>query len=177
MIVKDIDENTSESSKCLEKKTSLIYDLEDDKLSFSQSKPTEWKGNKRIHVPKSVSSSLESYFEVRRVEASRLYDECIAPWMMATRKGLRTSPTWKSKASSHFRNRSRTGRSSSASTISPASLPYLPLSSTLRLGTNTPARTQRSRRRRAGMPTYWGNQPLIPTNIFLVHMDDDHIPL
>ena len=88
MIVKDIDENTSESSKCLEKKTSLIYDLEDDKLSFSQSKPTEWKGNKRVHLPKSGSGSLEAFFEVRRMEASKLFDGCLDLLKDGNKKGF-----------------------------------------------------------------------------------------
>ena len=42
VIVKDMDEDTSGSSKWLEKKSSLIYDYEDDTLSFSRSKPTEF---------------------------------------------------------------------------------------------------------------------------------------
>ena len=69
-------------------KSSLIYDYEDDTIDFSRSKPTEWNGNKRIHLPKSGSSSLESYFEVRRGEASRLYDKCIALLDDGNKKGF-----------------------------------------------------------------------------------------
>ena len=45
-------------ARWMEKKTSLIYDYEEDTIDFSRSKPTEWNGNKRIHLPKSGSSSL-----------------------------------------------------------------------------------------------------------------------
>ena len=47
-------------------------------MNFARSKPTEWTGNKRIHLPKSGSSSLEAYLEVRRKSASRIYDQCLA---------------------------------------------------------------------------------------------------
>ena len=62
----------------LERKTELIYDYEEDTINFARSKPTEWNGNKRIYLPKSGSSSLEAYFEVRRRNASRLFDQCQA---------------------------------------------------------------------------------------------------
>ena len=67
-----------ESTEWLEKKSSLIYDYEEDSVNFARSKPTEWTGNKRIHLPKSGSSSLEAYLEVRRKSASRIYDQCLA---------------------------------------------------------------------------------------------------
>ena len=51
--------------------------MEDDTVNFARSKPTDWNTNKRIHLPKSGTASLEAYFEVRRQEASRLFDACL----------------------------------------------------------------------------------------------------
>jgi hypothetical protein len=67
----------AEHAKWLEKKGEFIYDFEDNTLDFGRSKPTRWKGNKRISLPKSGSASLEAYFEIRRREASRTFDECL----------------------------------------------------------------------------------------------------
>ena len=39
--------------------------------------PAQWKGNKRIHLPKGGSTSLEAYLEIRRQEASRTFDNCM----------------------------------------------------------------------------------------------------
>ena len=41
-------------AKWLLKKSSLIYDYEDDTIDFSRIKPTEWNGNKRILKPANV---------------------------------------------------------------------------------------------------------------------------
>ena len=71
-----VEDDQDQVTKWLEKKTSLIYDFEDDTLNFGRGKPTDWNTNKRVHLPKSGSSSLETFLEVRRMEASRLYDEC-----------------------------------------------------------------------------------------------------
>ena len=71
------DKLKAEHIKWLEKKGELIYDFEDNTLDFGRSKPTRWKGNKRISLPKSGSASLEAYFEIRRREASRTFDECL----------------------------------------------------------------------------------------------------
>ena len=76
------------NAKWMERKTSLIYDYEEDSINFSRSKPTEWNDNKRIHLPKSGSASLEAYCEVRRGEASRLYDECLALLGDGDKKGF-----------------------------------------------------------------------------------------
>ena len=71
-----------------EELTALIYDFEEDTIDFSRGKPTEWNGNKRIHLPKSGSSSLESFFEVRREEASILFDKCITLLNDGDKKGF-----------------------------------------------------------------------------------------
>ena len=60
-----------------EKKSTLIYDIEKDVIDFGNKKPTNWGGNKRIYLPKGGSTSLESYLEIRRAEASKMYDKCI----------------------------------------------------------------------------------------------------
>ena len=69
-------------------KATIIYDYEEDTMNFTRSKPTEWNGNKRIYLPKSGSSSLEAYFEVRRNDASRLYDECMTLLDDGNKKGF-----------------------------------------------------------------------------------------
>ena len=58
-----------EHAKWLERKCSLIYDLEDDTMDFGRNKATNMKGNKRITLPKSGTPSLEAYFEIRRQHA------------------------------------------------------------------------------------------------------------
>ena len=67
-----------ECARWLEKKTSLVYDLEDNSLNFGRCKATNMKGNKRIHLPKAGSPSLEAFLEIRRQEASRIFDQCVA---------------------------------------------------------------------------------------------------
>ena len=42
-----------------------------------RSRATNWKGNKRIKLPKAGSTQLESYLDVRRRDAEKIYDECI----------------------------------------------------------------------------------------------------
>ena len=53
----DAEKQAEKDAKWLDKKSSLIYDYEEDTIYFSRSKPTEWNGNKKIHLPKSGSSS------------------------------------------------------------------------------------------------------------------------
>ena len=67
----------AENAKWLEMKGEIIYDFEDNNIDFGRSKPTRWKGNKRITLPKSGSASLEAYLEIRRQEMSRTFDECM----------------------------------------------------------------------------------------------------
>ena len=81
-VAKDEDETKEEkekekSSEWMERKSELIYDLEENTIDFARSKPTQWKGNKRIHLPKAGSTSLEAYFEIRRQQASEIYDNCM----------------------------------------------------------------------------------------------------
>ena len=70
-------EESKKSYEWLEKKCELIYDMEKNNIDFARSKPTQWKGNKRIHLPKAGSTSLEAYFEIRRQQASQTYDDCM----------------------------------------------------------------------------------------------------
>ena len=80
-------EERKKSSEWLERKTELIYDMEDNNIDFARSKPTQWKGNKRIYLPKAGSTSLEAYLEIRRQQASRTYDDC----MKLLSEGCKTS--------------------------------------------------------------------------------------
>ena len=68
--------------------SSLIYDYKEDTINFSRSKPTEWKENKRIHIPNSGLDSLDANFKVSRKEASRLFDECLALLKDGDKKGF-----------------------------------------------------------------------------------------
>ena len=54
-----------------------IYDFEDNSMNFGRFKATNMKGNKRVHLPKAGSPSLEAFLEIRRQEASRIFDECL----------------------------------------------------------------------------------------------------
>ena len=54
----------------------MIYDFESKQLDFGKSKATNWKGNKRIKLPKAKSSLQEASLEMRRQAASKVYDEC-----------------------------------------------------------------------------------------------------
>ena len=65
------------SSEWLERKSEMIFDMVDNNIDFDRSKPTQWKGNKRIHLPKAGSTSLEAYLEIRRQQASQTYDDCM----------------------------------------------------------------------------------------------------
>ena len=68
------DQKSSNDTQWLEKKSTLIYDMEEEVIDFGNSRPTNWAGNKRIYLPKGGSTSLESYLEIRRAEASKMYD-------------------------------------------------------------------------------------------------------
>ena len=46
-------------------------------MNFGRCKATNMKGNKRVHLPKAGSPSLEAFLEIRRQEASRIFDECL----------------------------------------------------------------------------------------------------
>ena len=64
-VTKDVNETIEDkerekSSEWQKRKSELIYDLEENTIDFARSKPTQWKVNKRIHLPKSGSSSLEA---------------------------------------------------------------------------------------------------------------------
>ena len=72
-----VEESEDEDSAWLEKKLSMIYDFEDKTVDFGRSKPTGWKNNKRVNLPKTGSTQLEGFIEVRRRDAIRVYDECL----------------------------------------------------------------------------------------------------
>ena len=55
VVEEEMDDEARKSSAWLERKTELIYDMEDNTIDFARSKPTQWKGNKRIHLPKGGS--------------------------------------------------------------------------------------------------------------------------
>ena len=69
-------QNDKDKSEWLGEKSSLIYDMEDQSLDFSRLRPTDWKTNKRITLPKGGSKSLEAFLEICRNEASRIFDKC-----------------------------------------------------------------------------------------------------
>ena len=70
-------EERNKDSEWLEKKQSLIYDFEEKNINFGRAKPTGWKGNKRVTLPKGGSAQLEGFLEVRRRQASKIYDACL----------------------------------------------------------------------------------------------------
>ena len=67
-------EERNKDSEWLEKQQSLIYDFEEKNINFGRAKPTGWKGNKRVTLPKGGSAQLEGFLEVRRRQASKIYD-------------------------------------------------------------------------------------------------------
>ena len=67
----------NEMADWIAEKSSLIYDFESKSMDFGRSKATNWKGNKRVKLPKAHSSLLEASLEIRRQSASKIYDECI----------------------------------------------------------------------------------------------------
>ena len=69
MVQKPRKKSDNKSMAWLGKKCSLIYDLEYDTMDFGRNKATNMKGNKRITLPKSGTSNLEAYFEIRRQHA------------------------------------------------------------------------------------------------------------
>ena len=73
----DEDQEINNYSEWLEIKSRLPYDFEDKSLDFGRCKATDWKLNKRITLPKSGSPKFEAYLEVRRAEASKIFDECM----------------------------------------------------------------------------------------------------
>jgi hypothetical protein len=64
------------NSEWLDRKAELIYDMEEQTIDFGKSKPTNWKGNKRVNLPKGGSSTLEAFLEVRRREAMKTFEKC-----------------------------------------------------------------------------------------------------
>ena len=71
------DKKVAEYSEWLEAKSTCIYDFENKNINFGRSRATNWKGNKRIKLPKAGSTQLESYLDVRRRDAEKIYDECM----------------------------------------------------------------------------------------------------
>ena len=71
------DDKSSKAAQWMEKKSTLIYDMEEEVIDFENSKSTNWAGNKRIYLPKGGSTSLEPCLETRRAEKSKLYDKCL----------------------------------------------------------------------------------------------------
>ena len=47
-----IPEDEEPGTKWLERKTSLIYDYEEDTINYGRGRPIDWNTNKRIHLPK-----------------------------------------------------------------------------------------------------------------------------
>ena len=70
-------EERDKDSEWLDKKQSLIYDFEEKNINFGRAKPTGWKGNKRVTLPKGGSAQLEGFLEVRRRQAVKIYDACL----------------------------------------------------------------------------------------------------
>ena len=60
-----------------ERRSELPYDFEYKDLDFGRQKATGMKLNKRLKLIKAGSLQMESYLEVRRKEAARLYDLCV----------------------------------------------------------------------------------------------------
>ena len=66
-----------EEAEWQEVKSTMIFDFEEKEMDFGRCKATNWKGNKRITLPKGGSTQMEAYLEVRRKEASKIFDECM----------------------------------------------------------------------------------------------------
>ena len=71
------DRRIREEAEWQEVKSSMIYDFENKEMDFGRSRATNWKGNKRIVLPKSGSTHLEAYLEIRRKTASKIWDQCM----------------------------------------------------------------------------------------------------
>ena len=52
------DKKREKDSEWLERKSELIYDMEDNTIDFARSKPTQWKGNKRSTCPRLALPAL-----------------------------------------------------------------------------------------------------------------------
>ena len=100
----------------------MIYDYEEDTINFCLSKHTEWKGNKRIHLPKSGSASLEAYCEVRRKLASKLYDECMALLKDGEKKGFENLTNKEKQGLQSLQKRVKNSEPSSVSVTKVANL-------------------------------------------------------
>ena len=46
-------------------------------LDFGRMKATDMKGNKKIVLPKAMENDLEAMMEVRRMEAKKIFRECM----------------------------------------------------------------------------------------------------
>jgi hypothetical protein len=66
------DRRIREEAEWQEVKSTMIYDFENREMDFGRSRATNWKGNKRIVLPKSGSTHLEAYLEIRRKTASKI---------------------------------------------------------------------------------------------------------
>jgi hypothetical protein len=67
-------EEPDEETKWLETQRSMLYNFEEKNINFGKAKPTNWKNNKRVHLPKAGSAQLEGFIEVRRREAIKTFD-------------------------------------------------------------------------------------------------------
>ena len=75
--------DNDEKKRCMkeadwhETKSSLIFDFVNNDIYFGRSKPTIWKGNKRLTLPKASTPEMEALLDVRRRDAGIVYDECM----------------------------------------------------------------------------------------------------
>ena len=69
-------------------KSELVYDFEKKNLDFGNQKATNMKRNKIISLPKASSIQMESFLEVRRKGAAKLYNMCLKELGEGAEKGM-----------------------------------------------------------------------------------------
>jgi hypothetical protein len=65
------DRKIEEHAEWPETKSTCIDDFEEKTINFGRSRATNWKGNKRIKLPKAGTTQLESFLDVRRRDAEK----------------------------------------------------------------------------------------------------------
>ena len=72
------DKELREEVEWQETKSSLIFDKQDNNISFARARATNMKNNKRIHLPKPLLPNQEAVMELRKQEALKVFDACMA---------------------------------------------------------------------------------------------------
>ena len=86
--VDEDDKRIMKEAEWQEVKSELVYDFESKEINFGNQKATNMKNNKRITLPKCGSVQLESFLEVRRKGAAKLYDLCMKELGDNAEKGM-----------------------------------------------------------------------------------------